>query len=169
MRRGWPDLPRSEWERYIEHLKEQLHEIMERPVTLGRAEEVMVYADAICALHKLDDDHFREATKMIEFTEDDAKAWTARMENEDGTTGPHWSMGQTDAVANVAGVHVDKLTFWACLNMMYSDYYSVAAKYGLDRPEFYADLAKAFLMDKDAGGAEAKMAGYYHWVVARKN
>ena len=156
-------------EHYIEHLKEQLHEIMERPVTLGRAEEVMVYADAICALHKLDDDHFREATKMIEFTEDDAKAWTARMENEDGTTGPHWSMGQTDAVANVAGVHVDKLTFWACLNMMYSDYYSVAAKYGLDRPEFYADLAKAFLMDKDAGGAEAKMAVYYHGVVARKN
>ena len=56
-----------------------------------------MYADAICALHKLDDDHFREATKMIEFTEDDAKAWTARMENEDGTTGPHWTMGQTDA------------------------------------------------------------------------
>ena len=43
----------------------------------------------------------------------------------------------------------------------------VAAKYGLDRPEFYADLAKAFLMDKDAGGAEAKMAGYYHGVVKR--
>ena len=126
---------------YIEELKRQLHEIMERPVTLGRAEEVTVYADA--------------------------KAWTAKMENEDGTTGPHWTMGQTDAVANVAGVHVDKLTFWACLNMMYSDYYSVAAKYGLDRPEFYADLAKAFLMDKDAGGAEAKMAGYYHGVVKR--
>ena len=31
--------------------------------------------------------------------------------------------------------------------------------------KFYADLAKAFLMDKDAGGAEAKMAGYYHGVV----
>lgn len=156
-------------EHYIEQLKEQLHEIIDRPVTLGRAEEVMVYADAICALHKLDDDHFREATKMIEFTEDDAKAWTAKMENEDGTTGAHWTMEQTDAVANVAGVHVGKLTFWACLNMMYSDYYSVAAKYGLDRPEFYADLAKAFLMDKDAGGAEAKMAGYYHGIVARKN
>ena len=52
-------------EHYIEQLKEQLHEIRERPVTQGRAEEVMVYADAICALHKLDDDHFREATKMI--------------------------------------------------------------------------------------------------------
>ena len=154
-------------EYYIEQLKEQLHEIMKRQVTLGRAEEITVYADAICALHKLDDDHFRESAKMVEFTEDDAKAWTARMENEDGTTGPHWTIAQTDAVANVAGVHVDKLTFWACLNMMYSDYYSVAAKYGLDRPEFYADLAKAFLMDKDAGGPEAKMAGYYHGVVKR--
>lgn len=50
-------------EHYIEQLKEQLHEIMERPATLGRAEEVTVYADAICALHKLDDDHFRESTK----------------------------------------------------------------------------------------------------------
>ena len=155
-------------EHYIEELKRQLHEIMERPVTLGRAEEVMVYADAICALHKLDDDHFREATKMMEFTREDAEKWVSHMENEDGTTGPHWTIAQTDAVANVAGVHVDKLTFWACLNMMYSDYYSVAAKYGLDRPEFYADLAKAFLMDKDAGGPEEKMAGYYHGVVLRK-
>ena len=156
-------------EHYIEHLKEQMHEIMERPVTLGRAEEVTAYVDAICALHKLDDDHFREATKMIEFTEDDAKAWTARMENEDGTTGPHWTMGQTDAVANIAGVSVKSCVWWAAMNMMYSDYYGVAAKYGLDRPEFYADLAKAFLMDKDAGGPEEKMAGYYHGVVLRNS
>ena len=41
-------------EHYIEQLKEQLHEIMERPVTLGRAEEVTVYADAICALRRMD-------------------------------------------------------------------------------------------------------------------
>ena len=39
---------------YIEELKRQLHEIMERPVTLGRAEEVTVYADAICALRRMD-------------------------------------------------------------------------------------------------------------------
>ena len=151
-------------EHYIEQLKEQLHEIMERTVTLGRAEEITVYADAICALHKMGSHEDGEDT---EFTREDAEKWVSHMENEDGTTGAHWSMGQTDAVANVAGVHVDKLTFWACLNMMYSDYYSVAAKYGLDRPEFYADLAKAFLMDKDAGGPEEKMAGYYHGVVLR--
>ena len=50
------------------------------------------------------------------------------------------------------------------MNMMYSDYYGVAAKYGLDRPEFYADLAKAFLDDKDAGGPEQKIAAYYHGI-----
>ena len=149
-------------EHYIEALKEQLHGIMERPVTLGRAEEITVYADAICALHKLEGHDEGEA-----FTAEDAEHWTARMENEDGTTGPHWTMGQTDAVANVAGVHEKPCVWWAAMNMMYSDYYSVAAKYGLDRPEFYADLAKAFLMDKDAGGPEAKMAGYYHGVVKR--
>ena len=71
---------------YIEELKRQLHEIMERPVTLGRAEEVTVYADAICALRRMDGHDEAEG-----FTEDDAKAWTAKMENEDGTTGPHWT------------------------------------------------------------------------------
>lgn len=150
---------------YIEELKRQLHEILGCQVTLGRAEEITVYADAICALRKMGSHEDGEDT---EFTREDAEKWVSHMENEDGTTGARWTMEQTDAVANVAGVHVDKLTFWACLNMMYSDYYSVAAKYGLDRPEFYADLAKAFLMDKDAGGPEAKMAGYYHGVVLRK-
>ena len=144
-------------EHYIEQLKEQLHEIMERLVTLGRAEEITVYADAICALRRMDGHDEAEG-----FTEDDAKAWTARMENEDGTT------GQTDAVANITGVSVKSCVWWAAMNMMYSDYYGVAAKYGLDRPEFYADLAKAFLMDKDAGGPEEKMAGYYYGVVKRE-
>ena len=152
---------------YIEELKRQLHEIMERPVTLGRAEEVTAYVDAICALHKLDDDHFRESTKMMEFTREDAEKWASHMENEDGSYGAHWTMKQTDAVANITGVSVKSCVWWAAMNMMYSDYYGVAAKYGLDRPEFYADLAKAFLMDKDAGGAEAKMAGYYHGIVKR--
>ena len=152
---------------YIEELKRQLHEIMERPVTLGRAEEITVYADAICALHKLGDDHFRETTKMMGFTREDAEKWVSHMENEDGSRGAHWTMEQTDAVKKATGADVRPCIWWAAMNMVRSDYYGVAAKYGLDRPEFYADLAKAFLMDKDAGGAEEKMAGYYHGVVLR--
>lgn len=152
-------------EHYIEQLKEQLHEIMERPATLGRAEEITVYADAICALHKMGSHEDGEDT---EFTREDAEKWVSHMENEDGTTGPHWSMSQTDAVANVAGVHEKSYVWWAVLNAMYSDHYNTAIKYGLDRPEFYADLARDFIYDKDGGGAEEKIAGYYHGVVLRK-
>ena len=79
---------------YIEELKRQLHEIMGCPATLGRAEEVMVYADAICALRRMEGHDEAEG-----FTEDDAKAWTARMENEDGTTGPHGERGRHDRPA----------------------------------------------------------------------
>ena len=66
---------------YIDKLHQEMHKVMEKPVILGSAEEVTVYTDAICSLHKLSGDHFREPTKMIEFTEDDAKAWTANMQN----------------------------------------------------------------------------------------
>ena len=149
---------------YIEELKKQLQEVMERPASLGRAEEVTVYADAICALHKLGGDHFRESTKMMEFTEDDAKAWTARMQNADGSAGPHWTMEQTTAVAESMGIQAPVVPRWAwgvTMNMMYSDYYDVAVRYGVNRPEFYADLAKAFLLDKDGPGPEKKLMEYY--------
>lgn len=38
----------------------------------------------------------------------------------------------------------------------------------LDRPDFYAKLAQAFLMDKDAGGPQRKIAAYYHCIAAKK-
>ena len=53
------------------------------------------------------------------------------------------------------------------LNMMYSDYYPAAVEFGVDRPEFYAALAKAFLMDKDGPGATKKLMEYYEHVVDR--
>jgi hypothetical protein len=152
---------------YIEQIKEQLHEIMERPVTLGHAEEVTVYANAICTLYKLGDDHFRESAKMMEFTEGDAKEWTANMQNADGTTGPHWSMDQTSAIADGMGVQGTDIPRWAwgvTMNMMYSDYYPVAVEFGLNRPEFYAALAKAFLLDKDGPGPEQKLMAYYEHI-----
>lgn len=151
---------------YIEQIKEQLHEIMERPVTLGHAEEVTVYANAICALYKLGDDHFRESTKMMEFTEGDAKEWTANMQNADGTTGPHWTMDQTSAVADASGIPHD-IPRWAwgvAMNMMYSDYYDVARKFGVNVPEFYAELARAFLMDKDGPEPTKKLMEYYEHI-----
>lgn len=102
-----------------------------------------------------------------DFTRADAEAWCAKMVNKDGTTGPHWTMDQTTAVAESVGVVFDQLApwcWWAAMCMMYSDYCGVASRYGVGTAEFYADMAKAFLFDRDAGGPRAKMAAYYHGI-----
>ena len=102
-----------------------------------------------------------------DFTRADAEAWCAKMVNEDGTTGPHWTMEQTTAVAESVGGVFDQLApgcWWAAMCMMYSDYCGVASRYGVGTAEFYADMAKAFLFDRDAGGPRAKMAAYYHGI-----
>ena len=51
------------------------------------------------------------------------------------------------------------------MNMMYSDYSSVAIHYGVSTAEFFAELAQAFLFDKDGPGPKAKLAAYYHGIV----
>ena len=40
--------------------------------------------------------------------------------------------------------------FYVALNAMYSDHCETAKRMNLDKPEFYAHLAKDFLMDEDA-------------------
>ena len=49
------------------------------------------------------------------------------------------------------------------MNAMYSDYCKVAKRYGVDRPEFFAEMAKAWLEDKDAVPNKAAM--YYDCIV----
>lgn len=49
------------------------------------------------------------------------------------------------------------------MNMMFSDYYPVAKKHNVNTPEFYADLAAAFINDKDA--SKDKVEKYYECVV----
>ena len=148
---------------YIEKLCTKLHEAMEKPVTLGSAQEACVYADAICAMERL---HGRENGPET-FDRETAMQWAEHMENADGTVGPHWTMDQTSAVADASGIPHD-IPRWAwgvTMNMMYSDYYDVARKFGANVPEFYAELARAFLMDKDGPGPEEKLCAYYRCIV----
>ena len=70
------------------------------------------------------------------------------------------------AVADASGIPHD-IPRWAwgvTMNMMYSDYYDVARKFGVNVPEFYAELARAFLMDKDGPGPEEKLCAYYRCI-----
>ena len=101
------------------------------------------------------------------FDRETAIQWAEHMQNADGSTGPHWTMEQTTAVAESMGIQAPVVTRWAwgvAMNMMYSDYYPVAVEFGLNRPEFYAALAKAFLLDKDGPGPERKLMEYYEHI-----
>lgn len=145
---------------YKAKLCEALEACMAEPVSSRSVGSCTMLMDALCKADKI-----TMEPEASTFTEDDARRWTEHMENDDGSMGAHWTLEQTTAVANSIGVHVDPWIWFAALNMEYSDNSDVAQKYGLDRPEYYADLAKAFLFDEDGGGPEAKIAGYYHGIV----
>ena len=150
---------------YLEKLYTKLHEAMEKTVTLGSAEEVCPYAKTIRRLEKLD--CRADQPEAAEFDRETAMQWAERMQNADGSTGPHWTMEQTTAVAESMGIQAPVVPRWAwgvTMNMMYSDYYPVAVEFGLNRPEFYAALAKAFLLDKDGPGPERKLMEYYEHI-----
>ena len=154
---------------YKAELEKSIGEYMERPATERSAEAI----NGMIKCWK----HINEAEEMLsenmygsDFTHDDASAWADSMVNEDGTMGPHWNIDQTTAVARANGVMFDHITdwcWWVTMNMMYSDYYAVAEKYGVGTPDYFADLAKAFLFDKDGPKPEKKLCAYYKYIVKK--
>lgn len=114
----------------------------------------------------------KKATEAL--TDDDLAAWLDGMDNADGTHGAHWTQAQTTAVGDNIGIDWGKVSpkcWHVAMNMMYSDYFGTAAKFKQTGPEFFAELAKDFLMDPDGGSPREKLAGYYHGIVknARKD
>ena len=85
------------------------------------------------------------------------------MQNTDGCTGPLWAFEQAGQIMAQKKIDCDPVQFYAALNAVYSDFYTVAKKYGVSNIEFFADLAKAWLDDKDA--VPDKLAAYYQYVV----
>ena len=155
----------------------ELHDIEERG-TFCRCDldDVHKLIGSICGLdamsapaeehHKADKHeaaHVEHAAHPAHLTLEDAKHWTSKMQNADGTTGPHWTLEQTQDVAKQRGVTCDKNDFWAAMNMMYSDYGKVAKMYSVDNTNFYADMAAAFLQDKDA--VDGKLVEYWSYIV----
>lgn len=83
--------------------------------------------------------------------ENAATAWVKKMRNADGSTGEHFTRAQAEQQRQAICPQCGTWAYYAAINMMYSDYCEVAKKMGLDRPDFYAHMAKAFLEDGDAG------------------
>ena len=100
-----------------------------------------------------------------ELTKDEAMAWMYNMHNEDGSMGAHWDVEQTRPYMEPRGISCEVWKWAAVMNMMYSDYCKAARKNSVDRPEFYADLAAAFLDDRDA--PEDKAGRYYHMIASK--
>ena len=119
-----------------------------------------------------DDYDMRDYGKMEygKMSHEDIEKWKKHMKNQDGTMGEHFKKEQVMQAARQIGVNPEEYgehIFPLVMNMMYSDYCAVAKKFGLDRPDFYAELAKAFLNDKDFGGEpEEKVWLYYQCIAA---
>ena len=103
------------------------------------------------------------AAGNMKLTQEMAEEWTSAMVNEDGTKGPHWTQEQAKKVMSQRGIVYDPLAFWAMLNAMYSDYCGIAKKHGVNTLDFYVDITKAWLGDKDA--VDNKAAVYYECIV----
>lgn len=113
-------------------------------------------------------DYGHEDTEL--FTREDIENWKRDMINDDGTRGEHFTKEQVEQAARQLGIKMDEVggekVFCLAMNMVYSDYCGVAQKFGVDRPDFYAELAKAFLKDKDFHGEpEEKLYLYYKFIV----
>lgn len=93
-----------------------------------------------------------------------ASEWAMKMQNEDGTRGPHWTKGQVREIMEERGIGGQNTKWWVAMNMVYSDYCKAARKLGVNIVDFCVELARAFCEDKDAK-AEDKLAAYYTHVV----
>ena len=103
-------------------------------------------------------------------TREMAEEWINSMEGSDPAKqhGGKWTMEQIKPIAQKYGVPTEGERFWefyAVMNAMYSDYYTVAKKYNVLSPDFFADLSMAFINDKDA--VENKAAMYYECIAKR--
>ena len=108
--------------------------------------------------------------RHMHMTREMAEEWVDRLEGSDPAK-PHggkWSAEQIKPVAQKYGIPTEGERFWefyAVMNMLYSDYYGVAKKYNALNADFFADMAMAFISDKDA--VENKVAAYYEAVVEK--
>lgn len=94
---------------------------------------------------------------------EETKDWMMHLRDTDGKTGPHWNIDQTNKAYEKKKLDCEPHEFWAAMNMLYSDYGSVAKKFGVDNADFFACLAEAFLDDDDA--IKDKLAAYYECIV----
>jgi len=89
------------------------------------------------------------------------------MEDKDGVKGGAYSWHQAQQYGRNMGITGEErlLEFYAAMNAMESDFRQAGKKFGVDKPEFYACLAKLWLEDPDA--VDNKAEEYYRHIVKK--
>lgn len=106
------------------------------------------------------------------FNEECAHKAVKKMENEDGSKGPHWSIEEAERIAQQYGVNIksdkfNKYDWFVALNMIRSDFYrAVVNMTGTDSVKHFVELTKAWLNDKDI--EEGKMWFYFRYVMCEE-
>ena len=99
-------------------------------------------------------------------TREDAEEWVRSMEaaDEHSRSGGKWNWETAKTVAQSHGIPTEgqeMIDFYAAINMVYSDYCKVARDHKVATEDFFADLAMAFLYDRDGVEPSEKIYGYY--------
>lgn len=92
-----------------------------------------------------------------------AKRWVDSMKNADGSKGAKWAPDHIESIMQKMGIECDPAECWAVTNSLYSDFCEVFRCYGIESPEFYVALAKAWLDDDDA--VDEKAIKYFEHIV----
>ena len=93
---------------YKARLEKGLAEFMELPISERSTEAVKSMIECLDAVEHLE--HCGYHTEAL--THEDVMHWYAKMENDDGTTGGHWTVDQTNAVAAALGVKFEHISEW---------------------------------------------------------
>ena len=129
-----------------EAIREVRDQIKQCPQTLGNVRD---YALMSIARDALDEDCVGGETITME----QAQAWVDHMDNAD-TSRPHggrWTDAGAVELGRKLGVPDGQMiAFFVALNMIWSDYGPTISAAGINAPEFYGKMARAFIDDKDA-------------------
>lgn len=119
---------------------------------------------------KRDEPHrmgFQQNHEHKPFDKETAMQWVDSMEDKNGVKGGAYTWHQAQQYGRNMGITGEErlIEFYAAMNAMQSDFWPAAKRFGVDKPEFYAALAKCFIEDPDA--VEDKTWMYYECIVQK--
>lgn len=133
-----------------DHIEDKIDETLDKYLHKIKAMDCDLYKDLMCDLYvNVHGEHFNKEMAMEA---------VSKMENEDGSTGAHWTLEQVEKIIPQYGLvsdYFNKYDVYYVMNMAWSDFYPL---FGTGT-ESYAKYTKAFLNDKDV--PEGKAYRYY--------